>query len=188
MIMRVLSHHIAPGLLLLLAAWPTESFKAATPASGRLGHIGRHRIGRHHSLRPLRASSLPDEGEPDGDEYSTADLIYGAGGTLLAPVVLYSEFTLKTTGCGLPAGPFGSLGLAEGVGYLSVIAFCFWSFGTKQRTGSGLRAGPFGLLGAAEGLSWLAGIGGLAVLGFQLYDFGFVPEAIPVEGGRCSSI
>ena len=134
----------------------------------------------------LKASSF-EEG-PEGGDSSTAELIYGLGGTLLAPVVLYSEFTLKTTGCGLPAGPFGALGLAEGVGYLSVIAFCFWSFGTKLRTGSGLPAGPFGLLGVAEGLSWLAGIGGLAVLGFQLADYGFVPEAIPTEGGRCSNI
>ena len=36
--------------------------------------------------------------------------LYGAGGVFASAVVLYSEFTLKTTGCGLPAGPFGAVG------------------------------------------------------------------------------
>ena len=33
-----------------------------------------------------------------------------AAGAISNPVVLWSEFTLKTTGCGLPPGPGGSLG------------------------------------------------------------------------------
>ena len=36
------------------------------------------------------------------------------------PVFWWSLYTLKTTGCGLPAGPFGLLGAAEGVSYLVV--------------------------------------------------------------------
>jgi hypothetical protein len=195
--MRVMTR---PGCLLLFLSFSfgPAAFSFTIPHSSLVAHNSQQQQ-RHHfvsSVNPFRRSRSETAGlkassfeeEPEGDDSSTAELIYGLGGTLLAPVVLYSEFTLKTTGCGLPAGPFGSLGLAEGVGYLSVIAFCFWSFGTKQRTGSGLPAGPYGLLGAAEGLSWLAGLGGLAVLGFQLADYGFVPEAIPTEGGRCSNI
>ena len=36
------------------------------------------------------------------------------------PTVLYSEYVLKTTGCGLPAGPGGALGALEGISYLVV--------------------------------------------------------------------
>jgi|TARA_B100000513_G_scaffold112333_4_gene49001 hypothetical protein len=32
----------------------------------------------------------------------------------------WSLYTLKTTGCGLPAGPFGLFGAAEGISYLVV--------------------------------------------------------------------
>jgi hypothetical protein len=112
--------------------------------------------------------------------------ILGVSGILASTIVLYSEFTLKTTGCGLPAGPFGILGAAEGISYLGVLALAGYSIYTKIRTGSGLPAGPLGLLGAAEGLSFLAIGVGVVVLGFQIVDYGYIPNAIPVEGGICS--
>ena len=46
--------------------------------------------------------------------------------------------------------------------------------------------GPNGLLGAAEGMGFLACLIGVVVLGFQLTDYGFLPEAVPKEGGKCS--
>lgn len=95
---------------------------------------------------------------------------------------------LKTTGCGLPAGPFGLLGAAEGISYLVVIGFIGAALLSKVTSGSGLPAGPGGLLGAAEGLSFLTGAVGLIVLGFQLTEYGYLPEAVPVEGGVCSHI
>lgn len=94
---------------------------------------------------------------------------------------------MKTTGCGLPAGPFGLIGAAEGVSYLTVVGIAAWSVVTKLRTGKGLPAGPLGLLGAAEGLSFLAILAGVVVLGFQVLDYGYIPEPVPVEGGRCSA-
>ena len=100
----------------------------------------------------------------------------------------WSLYTLKTTGCGLPAGPFGLLGAAEGVSYLVVVGFVAASLLNKLTSGRGLPAGPGGLLGAAEGLSFLTALAGLAVLGFQLADYGYLPEAVPVEGGVCSNI
>ena len=95
---------------------------------------------------------------------------YGAGGVFASAVVLYSEFTLKTTGCGLPAGPFGAVGAVEGISYLAVIGIAGASLATKAKTGSGLKAGPGGLLGLAEGLAFTAIVVGLVVLAFQFAD------------------
>ena len=50
--------------------------------------------------------------------------------------------------CGLPAGPFGLIGAAEGISYLVVIGFVASSLLSKAISGSGLPAGPRGLLGA----------------------------------------
>jgi hypothetical protein len=52
--------------------------------------------------------------------------------------------------------------------------------------GSGLPAGPAGLLGAAEGLSFLAIVAGIVVLVAQLTHYGYIPNAIPMEGGMCN--
>lgn len=60
--------------------------------------------------------------------------IVGAAGTLSSLIVFYSEYTLKTTGCGVPAGPFGIFGLAEGVGYLVVFGLVAYSAVTKAKT------------------------------------------------------
>jgi hypothetical protein len=78
------------------------------------------------------------------------------------------------------------LGAAEGVSYLAVVGVVVYSLVTKIRTGSGLPAGPGGVLGAAEGLSYLSIVAGLVVLGFQILDYGYVPNAVPMEGGMCS--
>ena len=109
-------------------------------------------------------------------------------GLVSQPVMWRSLYTLKTTGCGLPAGPFGLIGAAEGISYLVVIGFVAAALLSKVTSGKGLPAGPGGLLGAAEGLSFLTAVAGLAVLGFQLADYGYVPEAVPYEGGVCSNI
>ena len=52
--------------------------------------------------------------------------------------------------------------------------------------GKGLPAGPGGILGAAEGLSYLALLAGLLVLFAQVTNYGYIPNAVPVEGGMCS--
>ena len=128
--------------------------------------------------RPISASAAQQQ----------ATLAASALGLASQPIMWWSLYTLKTTGCGLPAGPFGLIGAAEGISYLVVIGFVASSILSKVTSGSGLPAGPGGLLGAAEGLSFLTAAGGLAVLGFQLADYGYLPEAVPVEGGVCSNI
>eukprot|EP00891_Asterochloris_glomerata_P000820 jgi/Astpho2/820/Aster-x0972 len=96
-------------------------------------------------------------------------------GLLLNPVVLISEYYLKTTGKGLPEGPGGLYGAAEGIGYLVVTGIVLWSITTKLRTGSGLPAGPAGLLGAVEGLSWLSVVAGIVVAGLTIAEKGSLP-------------
>ena len=105
---------------------------------------------------------------------------------IAAPIMLFSEFTLKTTGCGLPAGPGGIYGALEGLSYLWVTALVAYSVYTKVKTGKGLPDGPGGMLGAAEGISYLTVVLGVIVLIFQVTDYGYIPNAVPIDGGRCS--
>ena len=135
-------------------------------------------------------SSLWAQGDNEGNtavlSLSESDQVaLGGVGTTMSLVMLCSEYVLKTTGCGLPAGPFGVIGAVEGISYLGVTALTAFSVFTKVKTGSGLPAGPKGILGLAEGLSFLAIVVGIAVLLFQVVDYGYIPNAVPVEGGIC---
>lgn len=149
--------------------------------------------------RPSRRGRVSVRAESEGEL-----AVYGALGSVASCVVLYSEFTLKTTGCGLPAGPYGAVGAVEGVSYLAMIGIIGASLTKKVKTGTGLPAGPGGLLGLAqrprsgrcfsrpnatvglgEGLAYLAAVVGLGVLGFQLADYGYIPNAVPGEGAIC---
>mmetsp|Transcript_28463 Transcript_28463/g.81500 ORF Transcript_28463/g.81500 Transcript_28463/m.81500 type:complete len:207 (-) Transcript_28463:86-706(-) len=107
-------------------------------------------------------------------EGADSELGLGLAGVAASCLMLWSEYTLKNTGRGLPEGPFGLLGGLEGVSYLVVLGIAAWSTYTKVTTGSGLPAGKFGLLGAAEGLSFLAVAGGLVVLAFQISERGYL--------------
>jgi hypothetical protein len=140
---------------------------------------------RYSAAVPLLHMSNSD-GSGSSSLKESDQTLLGVAGTGAALLTLYSEYTLKTTGCGLPAGPLGLLGAAEGISYLGVIGLVAYSLYTKFRTGSGLPAGPGGLLGAAEGLSFLAIAAGLVVLAFQILDYGYIPNAVPMEGGMCS--
>ncbi|KAL3794915.1 hypothetical protein HJC23_004292 [Cyclotella cryptica] len=116
------------------------------------------------------------------DSESTALAIPGL---IASTVMLYSESVLFRTGCGLPAGTFGLVGAVEGISYLAVVALVGYSLYVKIRTGRGLPEGPGGVLGAAEGLSYLAVFAGFWVLVAQVANYGYIPNAIPTEGGMC---
>ena len=60
-----------------------------------------------------------------------------------------------------------------------------YSIFTKIRTGNGLQSGPGGILGAAEGLAYLAVFAGFWVLLAQVTNYGYIPNAVPMEGGMC---
>ncbi|PSC75232.1 hypothetical protein C2E20_1164 isoform B [Micractinium conductrix] len=122
----------------------------------------------------------PRSGQQQGSEPpSGLQMAAAAAGLAALPVVGWSEYVLRTTGCGLPPGPGGLLGAAEGVSYLVVGGVVLWSLARKLGTGSGLPAGPAGALGAVEGGSWLAAAAGLGVLVLQWQTFGYIPSALP---------
>ncbi|XP_078430400.1 anti-muellerian hormone type-2 receptor [Wolffia australiana] len=123
-----------------------------------------------------KGSQSNGEGGADGLQLAAA-----VGGLVANPVIGYSLYTLKTTGCGLPPGPGGLLGGLEGVSYLVVAAIVGWSAYTKVKTGSGLPNGPFGLLGAVEGVSYLTVVAIAVVFGLQVFDRGYLPGPLPGE-------
>ncbi|KAL3761541.1 hypothetical protein ACHAW5_003089 [Stephanodiscus triporus] len=146
-----------------------------------------HHQGSRRSTVELRAGGGGGGGGGEGsigDSGATAAL--GLAGILASATMMYSESALFRTGCGLPAGPFGLVGAAEGVSYLGVVCLVRFSLFTKIRTGTGLPPGPGGILGAAEGLSYLAVLAGIVVLVAQVTNYGYIPNAVPMEGGMCS--
>lgn len=144
------------------------------------------------SLTPRRLSSSSSTAKPslsitckatkDAEESTSSKEIAAAvGGLISNPVIGWSLYALKTTGCGLPPGPGGSLGALEGVSYLVVAGIVAWSLYTKVKTGSGLPNGPYGLLGAAEGLSYLTVLAIVVVFGLQFAERGYIPGPLPAD-------
>lgn len=119
--------------------------------------------------------------ETSEPEIGVLETVAIGGGLISNPVIGWSLYTLKTTGCGLPPGPGGSLGALEGVSYLIVVGIVGWSIYTKSKTGSGLPNGPFGLLGAMEGLSYLSLLAIAVVFGLQFFEKGYIPGPLPAD-------
>lgn len=128
-------------------------------------NAGRRPKTKAYSRRSFSASCKASE---SSDDVGTTGKAVIALGLLANPLCLWSEYTLKTTGAGLPPGPGGALGAAEGLSYLVVLGVVGWSAITKVTTGSGLPAGPSGLLGAVEGFSYLTLLAGVIVFALQL--------------------
>lgn len=125
-----------------------------------------------------RKTSKSEENEPTVDEEGKY-LAVGVLGTMASGVCAWSTITLKTTGCGLPPGPGGSIGALEGISFLALVSIIGWSAYTKSKTGKGLPPGPYGLLGAAEGLAYLVFLAYLVVLGLNYVQLGYIPGAVP---------
>lgn len=81
--------------------------------------------------------------------------------TLCLPVCLS-----VCAGCGLPPGPYGLLGAAEGLSYLSVLGFA--GAGLPARGSSGGKQGLPGPLAVPEVLAYGALAAGLLVLASQV--------------------
>ncbi|EXB59111.1 hypothetical protein L484_014606 [Morus notabilis] len=129
---------------------------------------------------PLKVLAMAKESNDDSSG-GIAEKAAIAGGLVSTVVIGWSLYTLKTTGCGLPPGPSGSIGALEGVSYLVVVGIVAWSLYTKAKTGSGLPNGPFGLLGAVEGLSYLSLLAILVVFGLQFLEQGSIPGPLPSD-------
>ncbi|KAF3440806.1 hypothetical protein FNV43_RR19092 [Rhamnella rubrinervis] len=145
---------------------------------------------RTHSRRaglqlhaPLKVLCMAKESSDDDRSGVITEIAAIAGGLVSTPVISWSLYTLKTTGCGLPPGPGGSIGALEGVSYLVAVGIVAWSAYTKAKTGSGLPNGSFGLLGVVEGLSYLALLAIVVVFGLQFLEQGSIPGPLP--GDRC---
>lgn len=132
------------------------------------------------SCHSVRAS--PKMSGSDADDHEVSVLTTGAtvAGLVAQPIVWVSLYSVATTGGGLPAGPFGLVGLLEGLSYLAMVGFVGAAVVSKVRTGSGLPAGPNGLLGLAEGLSFFSLLVGLVVLAYVATGQGCVPNAMPI--------
>ena len=143
-------------------------------------------------LRVVRAVVVDDDDDAprgdddDDDENEGLLLAAGLGGVVASCVTGYSLYTLKNTGCGLPAGPGGIVGAIEGISYLGVAGLLGASAYAKKTTGSGLPAGPYALLGLAEGVAFVLALAGVYVGIAQIIDYGYIPNAVPVEGGKCA--
>jgi hypothetical protein len=83
---------------------------------------------------PITLGAIDNENEGYSMLAESDQAIVGVVGTLAGLITLYSEWTLKSTGCGLPAGPFGLVGLFEGLSYLGVTGLAAYSIVTKVKT------------------------------------------------------
>ena len=68
--------------------------------------------------------TLPESGET----------VVGVTGLVMSVIMLYSEYVLKMTGSGVPEGPYGLFGAAEGLSYLGVVGLVAFSLYTKVKT------------------------------------------------------
>ncbi|KAA8498049.1 hypothetical protein FVE85_5634 [Porphyridium purpureum] len=117
------------------------------------------------------------EGAP-GSQTSLAEKLILAASAVALPAVIASELHLFQTGCGLPPGPGGLYGAAEGVGFLVMLGVVAYSAYTKFKTGKGLPAGPYGLVGAAEGIWYL-------LLFIFLADYAYLYFTNSLPGAIC---
>ncbi|KAI3462498.1 hypothetical protein Pfo_019161 [Paulownia fortunei] len=158
-----------------------------SPSPRLLPPINHHPISHNATSRtkfrrqpPLKVHAMAKETR-EGSATTAAEAAAIVGGLVATPVIGWSLYTLKTTGCGLPPGPGGSIGALEGVSYLVVVGVVAWSLYTKTKTGSGLPNGPFGLLGAVEGLSYLSLLAIIVVFGLQYFEQGSIPGPLPSD-------
>jgi hypothetical protein len=95
------------------------------------------------SSTELRLGPSSSGNDPDDDPTTPSPLlavgdsdatVLGATGVAAATIMIYSESVLSRTGCGLPAGPLGLVGAAEGLSYLGVVGLVCFSLYAKIRT------------------------------------------------------
>ena len=158
--------------------------------------------------KPLKMSLAPEGDNDDplsGDDVaasSSEDPLRGvitAAGVAANPVAIASLVSLQTTGCSLPAGPFGLLRGLETVSYLIVAGIVFsWtpeagglgsaglelsaddSDSRSGSGGSGSGASAVSLTGAVEVLSWV-----VFTVGFLLLVRNLIA---PVGPGLCAGV
>ena len=121
-------------------------------------------------------------GEMNDDEQTTTqESLVGTVGLISQPIVWSSLYLVRTTGGGYPAGPFGILGLVEGVSYLVVVYLAATSLWKNVVTGGRFyKENIPPLVGKAETLSVVTLVVALLVLLSLVADQGCVPNAKPI--------
>ena len=107
--------------------------------------LGKTTQGQHlpTTISYLKAQGENTEAESEAISFSSNDqLALGVVGTKMSLIMLVSEYVLKTTGCGLPAGPYGLIGAAEGISYLGVTALVAFSLYASRKMRLSLDASP----------------------------------------------
>jgi hypothetical protein len=124
----------APGASISRDASAVHHYRNSAPAVRVLSFLDI--IITHHPTQSYTSLSASEKEEEEEFETlsTSSQTIVGAAGTLAALIVFYSEFALKTTGCGVPAGPFGIFGLAEGFSYVGVTGLAAYSLVSKVKT------------------------------------------------------
>jgi len=182
--------HVFFLMLVVLTTNPAQvsSFSTISPQSSTLSRCMLSRTIKSNPRGRSTSSLFAIEDEDEGKEVQLGDsesTLLGIAGIIASLIMLFSESVLFRTGCGLPAGPAGLVGAAEGVSYLGVVVLVGFSLFTKIKTGKGLPPGPNGILGGAEGLAYLAILAGILVLIGQVTNYGYIPNAVPMDGGMC---
>jgi len=173
---------VGPNSPLLSHNPPPPPAAAGRSAPPRMLHAASAAPSRMQSpallTRSRRLAAAADDGELAPRSVAAA-AVAGLGSNAVMWASLYS---VATTGGGLPAGPFGVVGLVEGVSYLMVVGLAGAALYSKVSTGSASVQGFLrgGLLGAAEGLSCLSVAAGAAVLLLLQANQGCVPNALPL--------
>jgi hypothetical protein len=167
-----------------------NAFVPPTPPSLLLARRSSAQLKNPNSFKatptPVVQSLMMSETSDTNEGGNSDELVLGAAGVFANVICGYSLYILKTTSCGLPPGPFGLLGAAEGISYLVVVGLFLYSAITKIKTGSGLPAGKYGLLGLAEGLTFLTVLGGIVIAGLSYTEYGFLPGFLPND--KCFGI
>jgi hypothetical protein len=112
----------------------------------------------------------------DDKDSETVIPLIGAAGLISQPIVWISLYFVKTTGAGLPSGPFGLVGGLEGLGYLAVLILAaapVW----RNVTGDGIDDD---IVRSAEKLSILTLFVALMTLFSLIVDQGCIPNAKPI--------
>ena len=110
---------------------PTPTVAAALPRASRPAI----RAAPLKKRAVLSAKSSEDDSvAPSPSLDGSKSTLLGVAGIVAASIMGYSEAVLFRTGCGLPAGPLGLVGAAEGVSYLGVVGLVGFSVYTKIRT------------------------------------------------------
>lgn len=114
---------------------------ARLPTATALGTSARA-LPRARPLAPLAASKKPAPKAPapveDDSDIGTVGLATAVAGLLFNPIVLFSEYTLQTTGAGLPPGPGGLYGAAgEHASGMGALVPCYEGWGMGGLRGLG---------------------------------------------------